>query len=107
MTGSTVENLPEPVATDASAIGGAEVFSSLLGSFREQRYEEGYAEGYQRAIADVLAAALVGTEEFLSIESERTNSDPRQLLYRFNRFLERRVLSNREDGAVVSDGLGI
>jgi hypothetical protein len=83
------------------------VFSQVLGSFQEQHHRQGYSEGYQRAISDILTASLTGIEDFLHQESGCDGADPRQVLYRFHRFLETRLLSASGRGEFVSEGLGI
>lgn len=83
------------------------VFTQVWGSCGERHYQQGYEEGYQRAISDLLTAALVGTEEFLRFQAPQPQCDARQLLYRFNRFLESRLATRSADREFVSDGLGI
>lgn len=85
----------------AAAPGGGGVLEGVFGAYRER----GYAWGYRRGVADVLAAMLVLAGPF----TERQQADAaavRRLLHGFEAFVEDHLQRSSEAG-FVSEGLGI
>jgi vacuolar-type H+-ATPase catalytic subunit A/Vma1 len=77
------------------------VFPALMSVYRDQGYELGYLRGRN----DVLASLLEEIEEYLR-ENPRLQRTPRELLYGFADFLDRR-LGETAASHEVCDGLGI
>ncbi|MDB5171676.1 MAG: hypothetical protein JWN51_449 [Phycisphaerales bacterium] len=89
-------------ATEVTDIArGSSVMSGLLGAYQEQ----GYEQGYRRAVADVLAQLLLLTEQYLR-EQGSDAEDLRGRLYGFEAYVERHLQARGESG-FVSGGLGI
>lgn len=79
------------------------VWPALMSMYHEQ----GYAEGYGRAVRDVLAAVLEATEEFARLHGD-DDGGIRHQLYKFSAFLEGRVQTDAlRDFQSFTDGLGI
>ena len=94
----------------------SDLFPSLLSVYEQQ----GYREGYQRAVHDLLARLVHATEDFIQSQNVQNGvpghplrdvKDLRRLLYQFGEHLETRLLSmlpaNTGAQGYVSDGLGI
>jgi len=73
----------------------------------EQRGDD---QGYQRAIADVLASLVTVTETFLRDHQTRTperDVNLRKLIYAFHASLDRHLREMGDHNQYVCDGLGI
>jgi hypothetical protein len=77
------------------------VFPTLLSVYRDQGYEIGYSRGQN----DLLASFLESIEDYVR-ENCQSPQGPREILYGFADFLQRR-LGNDATRHEVCDGLGI
>ncbi len=78
------------------------VVRGLLDAYRQQ----GYGEGYHRAISEVLASLVVVTEEILH-QLKKPSPDLRPTLYGFVEHLDHRIRNISAEHSFVEGGLGI
>jgi hypothetical protein len=69
-------------------------------------YRQGYEEGYQTAVRDLLRSLLSLSEEFLANDPD-SREDLRPIIYRFEEHLERRLWRMSEKDDCMEGGLGI
>lgn len=79
----------------------------LLGEVWSLYYRQGYDEGYQRAVRDLGIALLALCEEYVA-QTPQQASELRRVLYPFEQYLERRLVSMSPDkDFYVEGGMGI
>lgn len=69
-------------------------------------FSHGYDAGYRQAVGDLLAALLPLSEQFIGEQPSRAG-ELREVLYRFEAFLEDRLVEMTPDRSYVEGGLGI
>ena len=69
-------------------------------------YRQGYEEGYQTAVKDLLKSLLTLSEEILAGVPD-SREDLRPIVYRFEEHLERRLWRMSANNEFMEGGLGI
>jgi len=88
---------------DASGVDATGLIGEVLCLYRQ----EGYDDGYTRAVRDMLASLVFVSEEFLRQQEPSLSPDLRRALYAFAEHLEHRLASMSPRDWYVEGGLGI
>ena len=89
------------VQTDADQAGS--IFGALIEVYREQ----GFEQGYQKAMNDVLRSLVHLTEQYLGGRADDAKADVRRIVYGYVEHLQSEIRRASNDAGYVSGGLGI
>ena len=105
----TSQDISRDRARDASAGGDEPEEAPSVASESDKwslHYRQGFEEGRRMAVEALLRSLLSITEEFIAADAA-AGAELREIVYRFEEHLERRIWSISRDEGVVEGGLGI
>ena len=79
------------------------IFGALIEVYRGQ----GFEQGYQKAMNDVLSSLVLTTEQYLDGRSDDAKADVRRIVYGYVEHLQTQIRRASTEAGYVSGGLGI
>lgn len=79
------------------------IFSALIEVYRGQ----GFEQGYEKAMSDVLGSLVHLTEQYLDGRSDSPKAELRRIVYGYVEHLQSHIRHASNDAGFVSGGLGI